>query len=76
MSFLDECNFFEKNKSGSPNPKIILEMCVSEPKITAELLGNLTVIEGNILLGEINKLNGWLKMDFQNYLLSYLYYKK
>lgn len=65
MSFLDECNFYEKNQSGRINPKEIIKMCVTEPKITDAILEGMTSAEGKSLFGEINKLNGWVSLDFQ-----------
>lgn len=65
LSFFDEIEFFDKSKDRQVNLRKMLEMCIEEPKITDDLLKSMNANDGNKLLNEINKLNGWLKGDFQ-----------
>ena len=69
---IKEISFFEQlelqeREGGTGNLKTrdILKISIEEPKITDEVLKSISMKEGNQLLKEINKLNGWSK-DFQN----------
>lgn len=63
---IQELNFLESLKLSSETDRTkslidLLKNCVISHEITEDFLKTLTPKEGNELLAEINKLNGWVR---------------